>query len=78
MLSAVAVAFGTRELLAPVTGGHILFQCSLEDPTVSQGRSNTAHPTKPISVSACHLPFPTVCCLQKDLAATTAAPDGAL
>lgn len=77
MLSAVAVAFGTRELLAPMTVGHILFQRSL-GPSVRQGRSNTAHPTKPISVSACHLLFPTVCCLQTDLVTTTADPDGAL
>ena len=44
----------------------------------SPGRSHTAHPTKPISISACHLLVPTVCRLQTDLAATTAATDGAI
>ena len=66
MLLAAAVAFGPRELLAPVIAGCILFPRGF-CPTVCQGHAHTAHPTKPISISACHLPVPTVCRLQTDL-----------
>lgn len=40
--------------------------------------SNTVNPTKPLDISACHLLPPTRCRLQAELAAATAATDGAV